>query len=202
VFFLGFAFAKGWLPAPPRNRRLVVVALAIVLLAAPFGCGVGFGCYAGFGYAPVLGDVHDALGRLIAKSEQGPLRTIHFLATAYLAYVVAGPRGSHLKGRLVEILRRMGQQTLAVFLTGLVVAQAIGVALDLAGRSVAMAALTNVTGFVVLYAAARIVSRAKSPPWKHTPLRVGLLPIDAGQGRARREDPGAARTPESQETLR
>jgi hypothetical protein len=172
VFFLGFGFAKGWLPAPPRDRRLVAAALVIVVLAAPLGCAVGFSCHAGFGHVPFLGEVRDALGRLIAKSEQGPLRTLHFLATAYLAYVIAGPRGSHLQGRMVEIMRRIGQQTLAVFLAGLVVAQALGVALDLTGRTFVPAAVANIAGFVLLYAVALIVSHGKSSPWKRITLRA------------------------------
>ena len=174
VFFLGFAFAKGWLPPPPRDRRLVILAIAIIALAAPFSCGNAFNCYAGYGHAPVLAEVHDALGRLIAKSEQGPLRTLHFLATAYLAYVVAGPRGSNLRGQLVDTLRQIGQQTLAVFLTGLVVAQALGVALDLTGRGFLASALANSIGFVLLFCAARVVSHMKSPPWRPATGRVRI----------------------------
>jgi hypothetical protein len=80
--------------------------------------------------------------------------------------------GSNLRGRLVEILRQIGQQTLAVFLTGLVVAQALGVALDLTGREFVTSALANGVGFVLLYGAARVVSHAKSPPWRRKPHRA------------------------------
>ena len=36
VFFTGFAFMAGWLPAPPVNRRLITLAVVIVLLSVPF----------------------------------------------------------------------------------------------------------------------------------------------------------------------
>ena len=45
-----------------------------------------------------FGQVHDALGWWIGKTDQGPLRYIHFLATAYLAWAAVGPRGSRLRG--------------------------------------------------------------------------------------------------------
>ncbi|MEM8698598.1 MAG: OpgC domain-containing protein, partial [Pseudomonadota bacterium] len=36
VFFTGFCFAMGWIPAPPVNRLLVYAALAAVLITVPF----------------------------------------------------------------------------------------------------------------------------------------------------------------------
>jgi hypothetical protein len=165
VFFLGFAFARGWLKPPPNDRRLVLAALAILVLASPVSCQYGFGCYAGFGHLPVLGAIHDSLGPLIGKSHLGVLRIVHFVALAYLAYLAAGEGGRHLKGKAADILRRVGQQTLAVFLAGLVLAQALGIVLDRLGHGEVLIALANVIGFGLLIAVALVVGWFKSSPW-------------------------------------
>ena len=166
VFFTGFALVRGWLPTPPRDRRLVWLCLAIVVLAAPVSCQDGFGCYAGFGYVPVLGHIHDALAPWIDKMNYGPLRYVHFMATVYLAWMAVGEHGSRLTGPLVELTRRVGQQTLSVFLTGLVLAQVLGIMLDRVGRGFWSVPLVNLGGCAVLVVAALGVHWFKSVPWK------------------------------------
>lgn len=166
TFFTGFAFVRGWLPALPVNRGLILAAVAVVVLAAPVGCQPGFSCHAGFGAAPVLGQIHDGLGWLIGKTNQGPLRYIHFLATAYLAYAAVGPHGRRLRGRAVDLTRMVGRQTLAVFLTGLVVAQLAGMVLDVIGRGAAASLFVNLLGCAILVAAAKVTETFKSPPWR------------------------------------
>ena len=176
VFFTGFAFARGWLPAPPRDWRLILAALALIVLAAPFACQDGFRCYAGYGYVPALGQIHEALGALIAKHNLGALRYMHFLATAYLAYLLAGEGGRNLMGGLADLIRRVGQQTLAVFLASLPVAQAMGMLMDYAGgrvtevsaRGVWITAFANLLGMALLVAVALTVSWFKSAPWRRT----------------------------------
>ena len=166
VFFTGFAFIRGWLPAPPIDRRLIGLALAIVIVALPISCQGGFSCYAGWGYAPTLGHIYDALAQwFIQKTNYGILRYVHFMATVYLAYVLAGERGRNLTGPVAELTRQVGQQTLAVFLTGLVAAQVLGVILDQIGRTFLTQALVNLLGIVILIVAARLVTWFKAPPW-------------------------------------
>jgi hypothetical protein len=170
VFFTGFAFARHWLPTPPRRGWLVWASIAIVVLAIPVGCQSGFSCHAGFGHIPVLGEIHDSLGWLIGKTNFGPLRYLHFLATAHLAWIAVGERGARLVGPVADAFRQVGQQTLAVFLAGLVIAQALGVILDIIGRGIAPTLLVNAIGFAALFAVARIAAFAKAPPWsKHAP---------------------------------
>ena len=55
VFFSGFAFARGWLPPPPRDAGLATVAAAFVIVAAPISCQTEFSCFALWGHAPALG---------------------------------------------------------------------------------------------------------------------------------------------------
>jgi hypothetical protein len=170
VFFTGFAFAKGWLPPPPRDLWLVAVAVLAVVLAAPFSCQHDFACHAGFGAFPVLGEVHDALGPWIDKVTLGPLRYLHFMATAYLAFVAVGVGGSRLRGPLSDMLQSVGRQTLAVFLAGLVASQLMGILLDVIGRGPIRTALANLLGFAILFAAATLVGWFKSQPWRKAPV--------------------------------
>ena len=165
IFFLGFAFGRGWLPLPRFDRRLVVAAAAMLIAAAPFACHFGFACYAGWGFAPWLGEAHQALGMAIDKTYLGPLRVAHFLALAYVAYILAGDGGRRVAARAFDPVRLVGRQSLAIFLTGLVLAQALGVALDHVGRSAGTVAAANVGGCLVLIAVAAIVEWFKRAPW-------------------------------------
>ena len=170
VFFSGFALMRGWLPVPPRDWRLVWLCIAIVIAAAPFSCRSEFYCYQGWGYVPMLSQVQDWLGPFISKTSEGPLRYIHFMATVYLAWYAAGVKGRNLKGAIVNVTRKVGQQTLAVFLTGLVVAYALGILLDVIGRGFLPTAFVNLLGIGILIAAAFITAWFKSVPWRaHRP---------------------------------
>src|SRR5829696_369764 len=168
LFFLGFAFGRGWLVPRGYDRRLMLAALGVVAAALPFSCQYGWSCFAAWGAAPWFGEVHQALGAVIDKTHLAPLRIVHFLAIAYLAYTLAGEGGRRLQGSLAPAVQLVGRQTLGVFLAGLVLAQALGVVLDVAGRSVATAALVNIGGCAVLLAVAGICEWVKSSPWLHT----------------------------------
>ena len=168
LFFLGFAFGRGWLVPPAYDRRLMLGALAVVAAAMPFSCQYGWSCFAGWGAVPWLGEIHQALGPLIDKTHLAPLRVVHFLAIAYLAYTLAGEGGRRLAGSFIPAIQLVGRQTLAVFLAGLVLAQALGVVLDVIGRGVATAALVNIGGCAVLFAVAAVCEWFKSSPWLHT----------------------------------
>lgn len=184
VFFTGFAFMSGWLPAPSSDRRLIRAALAVVLVTVPFA------------WAPLtdsftmLGDVRAALSPLTDKTQFGVLRYIHFLSLAYLAFVAAGEGGRNLKGPVAELLRILGQQSLAIFMAGLVLSFLASVALNVLGRSYWSVPLVNLTGIAILIAIARTTAFLKSEPWSrpaktqrsslevpgHTPPTGGLRP--------------------------
>ena len=87
---------------------------------------------------------------------------VHFLALAYLAYLAAGPAGARLKGGVVRVLTVVGQQSLAVFVTGMVTAQILGLYLDHAGRSAGPLLVANLAGFTILIVTAYLVRRFKS----------------------------------------
>jgi hypothetical protein len=162
VFFTGFAFGRGWLVPPALDRRLISIAIAVLLLTVPFAW------HQALDLVPTLGKANAALAPLIDKTHLGALRFVHFLALAYLASAVAGERGRCLRGAWVEVVQLVGRQSLAVFLTSLVLAQLLGVFLDLAGRELSTFAVANLTGFALLAAVARIVEWYKIQTWRKT----------------------------------
>jgi hypothetical protein len=172
VFFTGFAFVRGWLPAPPRSQRLAALAGGFVLLAIPLS-------WLPLVHAvPALEAAHDALQPLTAKTPFGLLRYLHFLALAYLAWLAVGPAGARLKGAVVGRCVAVGRQTLAVFLTGMVTAQILGILLDRIGSGPLVLLAINLAGMAVLMATAAVVDWYKSMPWTR-PARQASQDLEA-----------------------
>ena len=184
VFFSGFAFMRGWIPAPPVNAWLVGIAAAIVFLNIPVA-NVGVRVWT---LDPVkaleLGWASDWRAGVIAwredwrflfsKTDFGPLRYIHFLALAYLAWVAAGERGVRLAWgviwpKLVAVIRKVGQQSLAVFLVSMFIARFMGLAFDLWDKDWWTVWAVNLSGFAVLVATAYTVAWFKGQPWRKPP---------------------------------
>jgi len=118
---------------------------------------------------------------VIDKTHLGAFRIVHFLALAYLAQAAAGPAGMRLAGSLVRVTCRVGRQTLAVFLAGLVLAQALGVVLDLLGRTALSVAFANVAGCALLVLVAIVVEWFKGGPWTRSraPARMPYLIVSS-----------------------
>ncbi|WP_284154799.1 OpgC family protein [Algicella marina] len=193
VFFTGFCLMKGWIPAPPVNRYLLVIAAAVVVLAVPFS-NVGVREF-GLDSARNWRIDHQYL---IIKTDFGLFRYLHFLALAYVAWVMVGPKGARLNigtvwPRVVAVIRKVGQQSLAVFLTSMLLARFLGAAFDvwrefyinpgtgedgmsssLWVQDVLFVALVNITGFAILIATAYFVGWIKRNPWKAEPAEKKL----------------------------
>ena len=155
------------LPAPPRSRKLAFVAAAIVLMSLPLAWHVTIGEF----------DAIKAWRKdwriLIDKTDFGLLRYIHFLALAYLAWLAAGAAGENLSRTpfmqgLSRILIRVGQQSLAVFASSIVLARVLGAFLNELGSGFWASLFVNVLGFFCIYAVANIAAFSKSEPWKKT----------------------------------
>ncbi|SCB49929.1 OpgC family protein [Rhizobium lusitanum] len=160
LFFTGFFLMRGSLPAPRFDRRLMALAVGVVVLTIPF---------AWVRFQEVHPFFQMAATRLAPwtdKTNFGPLRFVHFMALCYIAVNLVGEKGSRLRGPVVRVLTVVGQQSLAVFITGMVIAQPIGIALDHAGRTTDAEAIGNLFGFGVLIATAYLVRWFKSSPWK------------------------------------
>ncbi|WP_099823833.1 OpgC family protein [Oceaniglobus indicus] len=172
VFFTGFAFMRGWIPAPPVNAALIVMAAVIVLAIVPlssFGSG-----RLGLEFAR---EFRTTQAGWIDKSDFAILRYVHFLALAYLAWVVAGRHGDRLRPegqgagarvwrRVVAVIMRIGQQSLAVFLFSMVFARFSGFVVDQVGRNGWSVSIANIIGIALLVAVAYSVGWFKGQPWK------------------------------------
>ena len=184
VFFTGFAFMRGWIPAPPVNKWLIGIAAAIVLLNIPLA-NVGVRIWtlepikalelswASDWRAGVI-DWRRDWRFLFSKTDFGPLRYIHFLALAYLGWVAAGDRGARLAigqiwPRIVAVIRKVGQQSLAVFMMSMFFARFMGLAFDMWGKDWWTVWAVNLTGFAVLIATAYTVAWFKGQPWRKPP---------------------------------
>ncbi|MES0883112.1 OpgC domain-containing protein [Roseibium sp. SCPC14] len=175
LFFTGFAFMRGWIPAPPVNAKLIWFCIAVVLITIPFAYFRVYGQNNwDFAWAR---EVREAIRPLWIKTEFGLFRYLHFLALAYLGWVAAGEGGKHLLGhgvlwgRFVRIVQKVGQQSLAVFMASLVIAQAAGLLRDMVwGRGEWIPQiLSNLFGFLALIAVAYVVGWYKSEPWRKPP---------------------------------
>ncbi|MEM9522496.1 MAG: OpgC domain-containing protein [Pseudomonadota bacterium] len=172
IFFTGFAFMRGWLPKPPVHGALIAVAALIVLANIPLS-NIGVR-EMGFDWAR---DWRIANRIVITKSDFGILRYVHFLALAYLCWVAAGDggrrlmtSGTHLPARvwrrLLSIILKVGQQSLAVFVVSMVAARMMGFAMDNIGRGTWTTLAVNLAGFAVLVATAYGAGWFKSQPWR------------------------------------
>lgn len=173
VFFTGFAFMSGWVPAPPRNRVLVICAAAIVLIVIPLAY------YRITSELPQVRAWRQEYNILIAKTDFGILRYVHFLALAYLCWMAVGEAGRRILPpqagglaarvwrRMLAVIMKVGQQSLAVFITSMFTARLLGVALDTLGPgSLLNQIAVNLVGFTVLISAAYGVGWFKSHPWR------------------------------------
>jgi hypothetical protein len=160
LFYLGFFLMRGTLPAPGASRVLTVLAILFVLATVPFAY------YRIIEASPFFGGWAETLMPLTDKTHFGILRLVHFLALAYLAVQLVAAGGRRLKGRAVAVISKVGQQTLAVFVTGMVTAQVLGMVLDHTGRDPVATAAANLAGFGVLIGAAYLVAWFKALPAK------------------------------------
>ncbi|MCV6596718.1 MAG: OpgC domain-containing protein [Mangrovicoccus sp.] len=174
IFFTGFGFVMGWLPVPPVNLRLVLIALAVVILTIPLAY------YRIYTQVDLLSEARQAIRFLWTKSAFGLFRYLHFLALAYLCWAAVGPRGARLLPKRDGVLARIwmvilsqimkvGQQSLAVFVFSMVLAQGHGVLLDAVGRTTLSTWLVNIWGFLLLIACAHIAAWFKGHPWRKKP---------------------------------
>ncbi|WP_371224856.1 OpgC family protein [Roseovarius sp. 2305UL8-3] len=172
VFFTGFAFMIGWLPAPPKSKVLFAVAVAIILISLPFAY---FRIYQEF---PVFLEGRKEIAFLRAKTDFGILRYVHFLATAYVAWILVGPNGDNIRAsaengvlawlwrKTLAIIMKVGQQSLAVFIASMYLARLLGAALDQVGRSHLSMLYINALGFALLITVAYGAGWFKSHPWR------------------------------------
>ena len=172
IFFTGFAFMRGWLPKPPVTPALFAIAVVLVLACIPFS-SIGIR-ELGLDW---VSDWRKANTLLIDKSDFGILRYLHFLALAYICWVLAGDRGDRLlptgEGAparvwqaLLAVILKVGQQSLAVFVTSMFLARLIGFGFDVLGKDGGMTLFLNLAGIGVLITVAYGAGWFKAEPWR------------------------------------
>ncbi|MCX7645432.1 MAG: OpgC domain-containing protein [Rhodobacteraceae bacterium] len=172
LFLTGFAFARGWIPAPPVAPALVAAAAGMVLGSVLLS-GIGVRDL-GLDWAAVWREANRAW---FDKTDLGILRYVHFLALAYLAWAIAGPQGRRLTpagpgpaaeaARLgVRAVTLVGRQSLAVFVFSMAFARLLGFGFDVLGVSPLTLVACNVLSVAALVAVAWVVARIKAQPWR------------------------------------
>ncbi|HKJ63015.1 MAG TPA: OpgC domain-containing protein [Hyphomicrobiales bacterium] len=174
LFFTGFAFIRGWLPKPPIRKDWMIVAVIVIIASIPLSQH-----YLLWDIKPIQ-DIRQWLQPVITKTEFGLFRYLHFLALAYLGYSIATRLGDRMSGLVVDLARKVGQQSLAVFASSLFIAQILGTLVHLVGVNNFSVFIMNMVGFASLIGVAYVVSWFKSTPWKkhmHHPSASGALHI-------------------------
>ncbi len=180
VFFTGFALMRGWIPAPPVTKWLIAIAAFIVIANIPLSnIGVRAVSREWFGAfeSNWVIEWRVANKEFFDKSDFGILRYVQFLALAYLGWVIAGEGGKRLivtskeglsvfLARLIAIIMKVGQQSLAVFVFSMVFARFSGFLLDQMGRSTFKTTMVNFLGMATIILVAYFVAWIKSQPWR------------------------------------
>ncbi|SFE66424.1 OpgC family protein [Roseivivax sediminis] len=180
VFFTGFAFMTGWLPAPPRLRWLIWICIAFLVVTTPLSSPrvVDLLRILWPAAAEWAMGLYPEIRPLSWKTDFGVLRYLHFLALAYVAWIAVGPAGERLKpppgdGAVARMWRaglaailKVGQQSLAIFITSMFLARVLGAVLDVVGRNHLSMFLVNCCGAAILVAMAYAVGWFKSQPWR------------------------------------
>lgn len=160
LFFTGFFLMRGVLPVPRFDCRLAIIATAVVVATVPFAWTRFQDAHPFFQIAAAQITV------LTDKTNFGLLRFVHFTSLCYIAVHLVGEKGARLRGGFVAVLTVVGQQSLAVFITGMIIAQPIGIWLDHTGRTTSVEMIGNLFGFMTLIGVAYLVRWFKSSPWK------------------------------------
>jgi len=172
IFFTGFALMSGWIPAPPVNKTLFWIAVAVIVISLPFAYFRLFNAF------PVFLEWRRDWSFLFQKTDFGILRYIHFLATAYVAWVLVGPKGANIQpgggtallsrvwAKTLAVIMKVGQQSLAVFIGSMYLARVLGALLDQVGRTHVTMLWVNMLGFALIIAVAYGAGWFKSQPWK------------------------------------
>jgi hypothetical protein len=170
VFLTGFSLAMGWLPAPPRKLWLQAAAAAML----------AFGLLAQLAPAAehlaLLGAVNALYNTPQFKTLVDPLTYLYFVAFAYLAVPLFTRWLAVFRQGPQHLFVVAGQQSLAVFLGTVVLADVGGVVFDVEGTGPAMQVVVNVAGFLALTALAYFVAWYKSAPWRQRRAAIAAPP--------------------------
>lgn len=152
LFFTGFAFAMNWLPRPRWNAALGFVCVLFLAAAAVIEYGATF-----FASAP-LNEMRGVLAPYFDKSHFGLLRYAHFLSLAYVVSHAVAHLPHAFAALPFKLVAQLGRQSLAAFVTAMILSYTGGMALDYFGRDLTTVAIINIAGLVIFFAIVRLAS--------------------------------------------
>ncbi|MFO7855734.1 MAG: OpgC domain-containing protein [Paracoccaceae bacterium] len=176
----GRRLTEGMAPWGPPSRLWLRGAAAVAVLTAPYAyvnlipavsptLDAGLTWALGEGARSLLG-----FDLFVPSARIQLLGILHLAALGVLAWAALGPGGRDWAARRVlpsmqPVIRKVGQQSLAVFLVSMGLAQAMGITLDAIGRNMSTVAAVNLAGFAGLVATAYGVGWFRSQPWRRRP---------------------------------
>jgi hypothetical protein len=165
----GHRLNEGIRPRGPAARPVLLAAGAVALLTVPYTYIDEIKAL-----SPALDAWFFANIPLVHGDRVGLVQIVHLVALVILVWAAIGPKArqwlSHdLFLMAVPVIRKVGTQSLAVFMVSIPLARFDGWVLDMIGRDVWARAAVNLTGFGVLIAVAYIVSWFKGHPWRARP---------------------------------
>jgi hypothetical protein len=159
LFFTGLSISAGFLKPPPVDRRLFWLAVAYLV------SGLVVTRPEIFTRIDWLVMAQQWISAHADKTMVDPLQYLHFLAAAYVMVVLLKGRGHLIAGPTARPLVKCGQQSLAVFLSGIVLADLGGLAFEYWGDGPLAQTLVTLVGFAITLGVAYGVSWIKGPPW-------------------------------------
>lgn len=159
LFFSGFAVAAGWVNINP-SRRLLWLCWALLLLAMPLSH------FPTLRAVSLLQEVRSLLEPFLDKTNLGPLRWLHFMALAILIRAGLQSRPGLMSHWVAQGFIKIGQQSLPIFLMGMVLSYLGGIILDQYGHGASVLFFVNVSGVLFLTLSAYAISWLNTKPWK------------------------------------
>lgn len=184
----GARLEEGWRPPRPA-RGLTLWALGAVALAtAPYAYVDEIKQFWPWLDAQIFA-LFEPLGLLLPEERIGIPQLIHLFAVIPLIWAALGDRLRLWLARdaflaAVPVIRKVGTQSLAVFMVSIVLSRFNGWWLDVIGRDVWTRAMVNLTGFAILIAVAYGVGWLRAQPWRSAPDRAA--PKEQPEAAARR----------------
>ena len=180
----GARLSQGFRPLGAASGWVLAAAGGIVLVSIPYT------------YIDEIKAVSPALDAwffnnipILDGGRIGLVQLVHVLALLTLAWAAIGARArAWMAGGLVRlsvpVIRKVGTQSLAVFMVSIPLARFNGWVLDMIGRDAWTFAAVNLAGFGVLIATAYMVSWFKGMPWRGQPAIRVAAPEAAQPGGA------------------
>jgi hypothetical protein len=181
----GRRLVEGWSapPRPPERRRLVaLVAAPVAMLTAPYG---HVGTIAAL--SPALDAWLLETIPVIPDGRIGLLQLLHFVALLALVAAALPDKARAWLARdgvlaLIPVVRKIGTQSLAVFMVSIPLSQLCGLVIDHMGQGGFVTAAVNLTGFAVLAVTAYVCAWFKGHPWRNpaprTAARAAATPAE------------------------